>query len=77
MPSKSEIDKESAGPQLDLPDRVRRKALLREMAEAAQKGLDENAPGGREYAEYAQKMQALDRRWTSSAPWTNGASRSP
>ena len=55
----SEVDP-SFGPQMDMPDRAKRKALLKEMAEAAQKGLSEDAPGAGQYAAYAEKMQALD-----------------
>jgi hypothetical protein len=55
----SEVDP-SFGPQMDIPNRAERKALLKEMAEAAKKGLREDAPGAGEYAVYAEKMQALD-----------------
>lgn len=57
--SQSEADL-SFGPQMDIPNRAERKALLKEMAEAAKKGLREDAPGAGEYAVYAEKMQALD-----------------
>ena len=55
----SEVDP-SFGPQMDIPNRAERKALLKEMAEAAKKGLREDAPGAGKYAVYAEKMQALD-----------------
>ena len=55
----SEVDP-SFGPQMNIPNRAERKALLKEMAEAAKKGLREDAPGAGEYAVYAEKMQALD-----------------
>ena len=55
----SEVDP-GFGPQMDMPDRAKRKALLKEMAEAAQRGLSEDAPGAGQYAAYAEKMQALD-----------------
>ena len=57
------------GAQMDLPSRAERKALLKELEEARQTGLDEKIPG---YTAYAGKFKALDQlmdQYSELDPW--------
>ena len=57
------------GAQMDLPSRAERKALLKELEEARQTGLDEKIPG---YTAYADKFKALDQlmdQYSELDPW--------
>ena len=51
----SEVDP-SFGPQMNIPNRAERKALLEELEKAHEQGREESIPG---YGAYAEKFKAL------------------
>ena len=64
----SEVDP-SFGPQMNIPNRAERKALLEELEKAHEQGREESIPG---YGAYAEKFKALDRlmdEYSELDPW--------